>query len=347
MLVLAALLLSVMVGSGQETNLLPPAKFKVQRKGNNPDQKQRITYDGSALDISNAALEQEFELEIQPLASTQLAGLHSGMSNVTRGPRRGYRMLPHGMKFRKEILISLPYDKALLPPGAGPEDIRTYFYNETSRLWEALPLVGVDAVAGTVTSATDHFTDFITSTITVPDHPETSNFTPTQMKNVKPADPAQGINLIQPPSENNQGAALLQSLIELPPGRNSVQPSLSVGYNSTGGNGWLGMGWSLAIPSVVIDTRWGVPRYDALKETETYSLNGKQLTPESRTSVLPCTGSWNGTPRARWANSSRTSSRPGSAMRSGLSGTSLRSSSWASGTSGWGSATCRKNPRRT
>ena len=34
-----------------------------------------------------------------------------------------------------------------------------------------------------------------------------------------------------------------------------------------GGNGWLGVGWDLAVPAITIDTRWGVPRYDAQKET--------------------------------------------------------------------------------
>jgi len=31
--------------------------------------------------------------------------------------------------------------------------------------------------------------------------------------------------------------------------------------------------------TVTIDTRWGVPRYDASSETETYTLSGQQLTP--------------------------------------------------------------------
>lgn len=33
------------------------------------------------------------------------------------------------------------------------------------------------------------------------------------------------------------------------------------------------------IPSIGIDTRWGVPRYDPAKETETYAMNGEMLTP--------------------------------------------------------------------
>jgi hypothetical protein len=58
-----------------------------------------------------------------------------------------------------------------------------------------------------------------------------------------------------------------------------MQPQLGVSYSSAGGNGWLGLNWSLSIPSVDIHTGWGVPRYDASLETETYTLNGGMLTP--------------------------------------------------------------------
>ena len=75
------------------------------------------------------------------------------------------------------------------------------------------------------------------------------------------------------------GDARLSYPIEVPPGRNDMQPQLAVAYNSNGGDGWLGQGWDLTVPAITIDTRWGVPRYDAQKETETYLLNGEQLTP--------------------------------------------------------------------
>lgn len=52
-----------------------------------------------------------------------------------------------------------------------------------------------------------------------------------------------------------------------------------MGYNSDRGKGWLGEGWDLPMRSVTIDTRWGVPRYDREYETETYLLEGMQLTP--------------------------------------------------------------------
>jgi hypothetical protein len=59
-----------------------------------------------------------------------------------------------------------------------------------------------------------------------------------------------------------------------------------VTYNSDGGNGWLGLGWNLSVSSIRVETRWGVPRYDAAKESETYTLDGQMLTPVAHRGAL-------------------------------------------------------------
>jgi hypothetical protein len=46
--------------------------------------------------------------------------------------------------------------------------------------------------------------------------------------------------------------------IEVPPGRNGMQPNLALTYNSANGNGWLGMGWELAQEGIYRQTKWGV-----------------------------------------------------------------------------------------
>lgn len=117
------------------------------------------------------------------------------------------------------------------------------------------------------------------SAVTVPEHPEGEDFNPTQIKDIQNASPGAEVNLIESPAPNNQGDTRLRYPIEVPPGRNDVQPDLSLAYNSSGGNTWTGVGWDLTAPSITVDTRWGVPRFDAGLETETYLLNGEQLTP--------------------------------------------------------------------
>ncbi|OQW92791.1 MAG: hypothetical protein BWK79_13970, partial [Beggiatoa sp. IS2] len=124
------------------------------------------------------------------------------------------------------------------------------------------------------------------ATVTVPESPQSVLFNPTQIKDIKAADPSTGINFIEPPQVNNSGDVRLQYPIEIPPGRVGMQPQVAIGYNSAGGNGWVGMGWDVGIPTVTIDTRWGVPRYNAGQESETYLLNGEQLTPVAHRDVL-------------------------------------------------------------
>ncbi|WP_036870071.1 SpvB/TcaC N-terminal domain-containing protein, partial [Prevotella disiens] len=97
------------------------------------------------------------------------------------------------------------------------------------------------------------------------------------MNDIKAADPTSKINLITPPTANNRGSANLQYGFEMPPARNGMAPSLGIQYSSEGGSGWLGEGWNLSVPSITLDTRWGVPRYDTSKETETYLMSGSML----------------------------------------------------------------------
>jgi RHS repeat-associated protein len=93
------------------------------------------------------------------------------------------------------------------------------------------------------------------------------------------ADPAEGIDLIQAPQPSNSGSAQLTLPITIPDGRGGTQPDLELTYDSGGGSGWAGLGWDIGSSSVEVDSRWGVPRYDAAKESETYQLDGQVLSP--------------------------------------------------------------------
>lgn len=274
--VLFALML-LQFGSGtQEPQVAAAKNFDVWCK---TSKGQVITYDDACLEIGKDCVTSTFSLCIQPLCRADLAPLDEGMTLVTRGPRCGYRMLPHGTKFEKPIHITLPFDPSLLAPGREPKDARTYFYDNRRKSWQALPLVSFDLAASTICSQTDHFTDFIVATITVPDQPGLTSFMPTQIKDLLAGDAASSINLIEPPAPSSSGSASLHYPIEVPPGRASLQASVSVGYSSSSGNGWMGLGWDTVRDSVSIETRWGVPRYDPTLETETYLLNGAQLAP--------------------------------------------------------------------
>lgn len=217
------------------------------------------------------------KLSVADLRTIDLPALDMGMTNVT-AENRGVRFLPHGQHFGGEgATVALKYDRTRIPDGFTENDIRTYYFDPATKHWVALERDTVDKTLCMVVSKTTHFTDMINGVITTPESPETQGFAPTMMNDIKAADPTSKIELIAPPAANNQGSANLSYPIELPPARNGMSPQLAITYNSDGGSGWLGEGWDLQIPSITVDTRFGVPTYDLIRETETYNFGGEML----------------------------------------------------------------------
>ena len=60
------------------------------------------------------------------------------------------------------------------------------------------------------------------------------------------------------------------------PGRSQFGPQLSLSYNSGGGNGPFGFGWSLAIPSITRKTDKGLPQYLDEEESDVFVLSGSE-----------------------------------------------------------------------
>ncbi|SEF70746.1 RHS repeat-associated core domain-containing protein [Nonomuraea solani] len=247
-----------------------------------------LTHDEARLEIGAEALGSPTEIGVTPLSEAQLPALGAGMENVTKGPRRGYRFTPTPFEFKRDITVSLPYDPAALKAaGLSPQDVRTYYFDEKSTCWRALERVSIDEQAGLVVSRTNHFTDMVNAAVVAPESPEQVSFDPTQIKGLQAATPATGVNQIAPPVADNRGESRLSYPLELPAGRAGLAPSLAIAYSSGATNGWLGLGWDVTIPSISVDSRWGVPRYDARTETETYSMMGEQLSPVAHRGTPP------------------------------------------------------------
>ncbi|MBO4736178.1 MAG: hypothetical protein J5614_07260 [Paludibacteraceae bacterium] len=191
------------------------------------------------------------------------------MTYVTDGVE-GYRFLPLGTHFEGDgAVVSLKYDRTKIPSGYTENDIRTYYFDLDTKHWVALKRDTIDKENNLIVSRTNHFTDMINGVIQAPESPETQGFTPTMMSDLKLADPTAKIQSIAPPTANNRGSANLSYSFEMPPARHGMQPSLGIQYNSDGGSGLLGEGWDLSVPTISVETRWGVPRYGE-NETETY-----------------------------------------------------------------------------
>lgn len=233
------------------------------------------------------AMEKGKVLSITPLRKGELPTLPTGMVNVTGGcdtlmartdTVSGYRFLPHGNHFVHHLAsIAVPYDSTLIPKGYTVDDIHTYYYDELHQRWTMLQSKGIDTKREVAMAETSHFTDVINGIIKVPESPETQNYVPTGISELKAADPAAGIQQIEAPSANQNGTASLSYPFEVPAARNDIGVSAGLQYSSEGGSSFVGYGWSLPVQSIDIETRWGVPRFDDKSETESYLLMGQQL----------------------------------------------------------------------
>ncbi|MCB9771472.1 MAG: VCBS repeat-containing protein [Candidatus Omnitrophica bacterium] len=88
------------------------------------------------------------------------------------------------------------------------------------------------------------------------------------------------------------GTAALTIPIDIPQGRAGIQPNLTLLYNSSGGNGMLGMGWNLELGNIQRSVRKGIPRYTSAdtfvitaagsqQELVDISGNGTEFRPET------------------------------------------------------------------
>ena len=84
---------------------------------------------------------------------------------------------------------------------------------------------------------------------------------------------------------NDMGAAQYSVPIAIPPGIAGMQPSIALSYSSQGGNGHVGMGWSLSGLSSIMRCPKTVAQdgfksgtdYDANKENDAFCLDGQRL----------------------------------------------------------------------
>ena len=236
---------------------------------------------GARLFVPAGSLERNRTLSITALGTDEIPQLPSGMVNVTKGAA-GFRFLPHGEHFKKAAAtVVIPFDTTLIPLGYTTKDIRTYYYNELHQQWTALAIDTISVNDAMVCALTTHFTDMINGIIQVPESPETQGYAPTSITDIKAANPATGIMAMAPPSASQSGAATMSYPFNLPAGRKGMQPSLALQYSSEAQSGWVGYGWSLSIPAIDIETRWGVPLFDANTETESYLVMGEQLTDQA------------------------------------------------------------------
>ena len=84
---------------------------------------------------------------------------------------------------------------------------------------------------------------------------------PPAAANLEDPEPFKSFPHLIPEINNFTGAANQRIRIQVPPGRNGIEPELYITYYSYRQNGWLGVGWQLEIDAIRRQTKYGV-RYN-------------------------------------------------------------------------------------
>lgn len=217
------------------------------------------------------------QFEIIGLQEEQINELGDDFYNIT-SPHKAYRILNYEQDALKGAIIRIGFDEKLV---SNVKDIQSFGYNEVLQRWQELEIIEIDELNSEVVAKSDGEKDYINGIIKTPELPTTKGYVPTQLKDLDYANPAEGIISVNPPDINNYGGGFAPIPIDIPAGRNGMQPQLAFTYNQNGGRSRYGYGWDMNLPAITIDTRArrGIPRYDEKYETETYLLNGQMLSP--------------------------------------------------------------------
>lgn len=235
-----------------------------------------IEHNKASVSLKKDAFMKNLQISVSTMRDIDIPPMNMGLVNVTKN-KKAYRFLPHKVKFTEEMEIQIPYDTLLIPSGFQAKDIKSFYFDYESKKWQNAKVKQIDQINKKVIILTEHFGDFINGIIQSPESPSASAFAPTTMSGMESANPFAGMNIMSAPSPNQKGDATISYPIDIPAGRMGMQPKVSINYSSEGGSGWLGYGWVLPLSAVTIDSRWGTPTFDQIRESELYMLNGEQL----------------------------------------------------------------------
>ncbi|SEW27959.1 RHS repeat-associated core domain-containing protein [Chryseobacterium wanjuense] len=239
------------------------------------DKEVSIDYEGINIKVEKETSESAY-LEVLKLRGKDFPATSQGLKNVTVG-NSAYRLSVVSGKLDKKVKLTIPYDEKRLGL-VSPKEIKTFYFDYNEKQWKIENTAVVDEKLKTVTIETKGDGDYINGIISVPESPQTNAFAPTSISGLKAGDPAAGIQLMSPPVANQNGSAAISYPVEIPAGRNGMQPSVAISYDSSKGNGWMGEGWDISgISSITLDTRWGTPTFTSNEESEIYVLDGEML----------------------------------------------------------------------
>lgn len=236
------------------------------------------------IEIPAGALKEDTVISITRLK--QVSDTGESLYNAT-AESGGYRFLPAGTKFQKDVTITLPYNAELNSKLQSLDDLYTYFFDVEKQQWIKLERIEVDDKHCLVRSLSTHFTDMINATLTLPESASPVDVNLNSIKNLEAAKPDSHLIKFNPPKADNTGDASFSFDLAVPSGRHGMEPKVSVSFSSGGGNGIMGKGFDVSYgSSITTDTRKGLPDYD---KENTYMLDGvllKKADPDAKGDVI-------------------------------------------------------------
>lgn len=235
-----------------------------------------VEFRGARLVLPPDLVEAGVEVTAAEIEASHLPPLAPGMMNVTRRGG-GFRISLSEPRLTAAARLSLPVDEARVPASVlRVLNVANYRWDAELGRWLRLPSEEEAAAElGRVSISTLSAPGItIAAVLEAPEQTKPTVFDPNALNDIAAALPHAGVDLIEPPQVNNQGEARLSFPLRLPAGRGAYSPTLAITYNSSSGNGPLGVGWSLGASRIEVDTRQGVPPYNG---TERLLLDGEEL----------------------------------------------------------------------
>ena len=231
----------------------------------------------ASIEIPEGALKKDTRISITRIHKVEDTG--ESLCNATAHPG-GYRFLPAGTKFEKDVTITLPYSVELNAKPQALSGLYTYFYDTQKESWIKLERLEIDKENHKVRSLSTHFTDMINATLALPESAGPADVNLNSIKSLEAARPDGHLIKFNPPEAGNMGDASFSFELAVPAGRKGMQPQISVSYSSGGGNGIMGRGFDAGYgSSITTDTRFGLPKYDT---RDIYMLDGILLEEKTR-----------------------------------------------------------------
>lgn len=246
-------------------------ELKEENPALSPVQPAVIRRPASSVDFE--VLSEGADLVGYKVSQGEAASIPSHIVNVTR---QSYAYHLDGSN-HEGYHVAIGVDASSVHSQSEMNQVQVFFFDDLSGEWKRAHVIKVDHARLRVEAMVPGETDYFAGLIQSPEMPEAGAFVPTNISDIEPASPATGMRMMQAPSANRTGSASITYPLWIPQGRNGMTPPVAASYSSDQGTGWMGLGWNISVSMISVDTKWGVPEYDADVESESYVLDGEAL----------------------------------------------------------------------